>query len=279
MTKKLALSFIAAVMMLGILVGCNESDKKDEEVRSISFDKEEITLAIGESTTIEATIKPSELSDEKLTWKSSDESVATVSRGLVTAVSKGQTVITATSDNGKVATCTVTVIKKNENNDEGDDDYEPYIPIGGYIGNKCPSYPLELVDGSGTVSLNDFSGKTVVINFWGTWCGPCKAELPHFNELATEYKENVVFLIVHSVDEKEDAPNYINKNFPNSNMIFAYDLPLTAYVDKYFSLLGGSDYYPRTLVLDENGIITYTADGAISYDQLKSQIENALSKS
>jgi thiol-disulfide isomerase/thioredoxin len=160
-----------------------------------------------------------------------------------------------------------------------DDGSTEEIPIGYEVGEKCPAFNLELVDGDGAkVSIKDYAGKTIVVNFWGTWCGPCKAELPHFDELANEYSEDVVFLIVHSVSGSANASAYINEHFPDSKMIFAYDVPLDKVRDMYFNLLGGTDYYPRTLVLDKDGVITFTYDGGLSYDALKTQIENALDK-
>jgi len=153
---------------------------------------------------------------------------------------------------------------------------ESSVPTGFEIGNKCPSYDVELVDGSGSVSIKDFAGKAVVLNFWGEWCGPCRNELPHFNELADEYSEDVVFLLVHSSFSAENTASYISQNFDGSKMIFAYDVLLSEYKDKYFSLCGGTDYYPRTLVLNRDGIITYAGDGALSYDALKAEIDGAL---
>lgn len=155
---------------------------------------------------------------------------------------------------------------------------ENNIPVGSDIGNRCPAYSLDLVDGSGTVSVSDFKGKIVIVNFWGTWCGPCKQELPDFNQIANEYDGEVVVLTVHSVSEREEAPAYIAKNFPDSKMIFAYDAPLTEYVDIYFNLLGGTSFYPRTLILDENGVIVLAHDGKLSHQQLVNTIEEIKNK-
>lgn len=153
---------------------------------------------------------------------------------------------------------------------EGEEDY---IPTGSNIGNRCPTYSLELVDGSGTINVKDLKGKIVIINFWGTWCGPCKQELPDFDQVATEYADDVVVLTVHTHSERESAPEYIAEHFPNSKMLFAYDLPLTKTVDMYFNLLGGTDSYPRTLILDTEGIVVLTQDGKMSHSQLVETIE------
>lgn len=152
------------------------------------------------------------------------------------------------------------------------------IPIGSDVGNMCPSYALDLVDGSGKVSVKDFKGKIVIVNFWGTWCGPCKQELPDFDRVATEYDGDVVVLTIHSVESSAEAPAYIAEHFPNSKMLFAYDIPLTEYVDMYFNLLGGTSYYPRTLILDERGVIALTRDGKLNHEQLVETIEEIKNK-
>lgn len=152
-----------------------------------------------------------------------------------------------------------------DGNGDGDDtDYNGDFKVG----IKCPSYTLPLLDGSGSVNIKDFIGKKVVINCWGVWCGPCKQELPDFNRIASEYEDEVVILTVHSTYAKEEAPQYVAENFQGSKMIFACDLPLTEYIDLYFNLLGGTSYYPRTVILDENGIVTFECEGKQSYDNM-----------
>ena len=160
----------------------------------------------------------------------------------------------------------------------GGDGENDDIPVGSSVGMKCPSYPLELVDGSGTISVKDLKGKIVIINFWGVWCGPCKQELPDFDRIATEYDGEVVVLTVHTVTDKLDAPKYIETNFPDSKMLFAYDVPLTEYIDMYFNLLGGKSAYPRTLILDENGIVVFAQDNKLSHDVLVNTIEEIKNK-
>ena len=152
---------------------------------------------------------------------------------------------------------------------------------GNTVGDLCYNAEVELVYGNGdTVKLDDLRGKAVVVNFWGTWCPPCKAELPHFDQLASEYKDDVTFLAIHTDYQKAAVYNYVSTNFPNSEIIFAYDILIDendeSSADKYFSLLGGTMYYPRTLVLDKNGIITFADDGMLTYDALKAEIDNAL---
>ena len=154
----------------------------------------------------------------------------------------------------------------------GGDENGETPPIGNKVGNLCPGYSLELIDGSGTVNPCDYSGKIVIINFWGTWCGPCKTELPHFDRVAEEYEGEVVVITIHSTAGKDAAPSYISNNYSDSRMIFAYDIALMQNVDMYYNLLGGKSSYPRTMILDENGVITFIQDGALGYDDLVREI-------
>ena len=161
---------------------------------------------------------------------------------------------------------------------DGENEGNDNIPTGSKVGQKCPAYSLDLVDGSGKVNIKDFSGKIVIVNFWGTWCGPCKQELPDFNQVAEEYDGEVVIITVHSVYTRNEAPAYIEEHFPDSKMIFAYDLPLTENVDMYFNLLGGKSSYPRTLILDEKGIVVAAYDGKVDHSQLVDNIESIKNK-
>ncbi len=152
----------------------------------------------------------------------------------------------------------------------------PLPDVGYEVGESCYAYDLKLVGSDETINIKDLKGKVVVVNFWGTWCGPCVAELPHFNEIAAEYKDDVVVIAVHSTLIQETAEQFVNEKYPNSNMIFACDVPYDDTIDLYFSALGGTDYYPRTVVVDRDGVITFTKDSSVTYDMLKSEIENAL---
>lgn len=90
-------------------VTVNEAAPEIIDVTSISLNQTSLTLEIGESQTLTATVLPSNATDKSVTWSSSDNSVATVSGGRVTAVDSGIATIIATTNNGKTATCSVTV--------------------------------------------------------------------------------------------------------------------------------------------------------------------------
>lgn len=148
------------------------------------------------------------------------------------------------------------------------------VPPEGYLpGNLCYNYTIPLFEGEGPANFKlARAGKVTVINFWGTWCPPCKAELPHFDELAREYGDEIVMVAIHSNQGISNAPAYIAENYADSPILFGFD---NASQDCYL-LLGGIGYYPMTLVLDENGIVVDTRIGALSKDELRAIIETAL---
>ena len=165
----------------------------------------------------------------------------------------------------------------------GDDEEDDGIRTGNRVGNRCPSLDLAYVEGHGDGSFNvsELRGKVIVLNFWGTWCAPCKQELPHFDEIASEYStDEVVVVTIHTSWDGDVAPSeYIAQNYPGSNMLFVTDQRIEgSQADTYYTALGGKGSYPMTLVLDARGVITSKTVGAMSYAQLKAAVEDALAQ-
>lgn len=145
---------------------------------------------------------------------------------------------------------------------------------GNQIGNLCYSFNLEIVtpDGVTEETVDPVkSGKITIINFWGTWCTPCVNELPYFDQIATEYADEVSVIAVHTNMVSETEPEYLKNNYPDSLMTFARD----GEGEAFYSLLGGRGTYPYTIVLDENGIITQIFFESLHYEDLKSAVEAA----
>ncbi len=150
------------------------------------------------------------------------------------------------------------------------------IVEGNQPGNLCYGYDLPVVTGEGVTDeiINPAkTGKVTVINFWGTWCGPCKAELPYFNELAEKYADSVTVVAVHSYRQAIKGPAYIAANYADSKIIFTQDYDADA---GYYATLGGTDTWPFTLILDENGIVVEVVTKSIhSYEELENLVKPA----
>lgn len=118
------------------------------------------------------------------------------------------------------------------------------------------------------VNLSDYFGKPVVVNFWASWCGPCKSELPAFEKLYVEMGSDVAFMMVNLTDNYQEtlksAESYIEKQgytFP----VF-YDMNSDA-ANTYFVYS-----IPYTLFIDENGVLVDSYIGAMSENMLRNYI-------
>lgn len=153
------------------------------------------------------------------------------------------------------------------------------------VGTVVEGMDIPLYDENGltenTFNVLENTEKITVINFWGTWCGPCVAELPHFDEIASKYKDDVTVLAVHSNRLNSTATDFINQYYANSNIIFGKDFANESGKitdpEVYYTLLGGSNNtYPMTLIVDEYGIIRAHYVGSVTYEELASDIKNLL---
>lgn len=106
--RKIAAILAAAALLFGF-AACSDDDSQDVAVASVELPGTQ-TVTVGETITLAATVKPADATDKTVTWKSSDEDIATVKDGVVTGVAAGDVEITATAG-GKTATCDVRVKK------------------------------------------------------------------------------------------------------------------------------------------------------------------------
>jgi formylglycine-generating enzyme required for sulfatase activity len=107
------LNFMANLLLTAafaaVFASCGKDEPKTIEVTNVAFDRTTLTLVVGGSETLTATVTPADAADKTLKWTSSAPKIATVTDGLVTAVAKGEATITAAAANGKTATCEITV--------------------------------------------------------------------------------------------------------------------------------------------------------------------------
>ena len=154
---------------------------------------------------------------------------------------------------------------------------EPLPPRGNEVGTLCVSTELSLYTGGESFAVDQNRGKVTVINFWGTWCGPCIAELPHFEEVAKSYADTVTVVAVHSNYKAPTAAEWIAKNYPDTSILFAQD-PDDGVNGEYYTALGGEGDFPMTVIVDAEGVITFTRRGSLTHDELVAAVEEALSK-
>lgn len=142
---------------------------------------------------------------------------------------------------------------------------------GAHRGRKDESpYRLILKDLSGKKhSVSEFQGQVLVLNFWATWCGPCKDELPMLNELAQKYAASRVVFLAASIDDRDgikDIPKFLAQH----NVTLTVWTGATAGTIKK---LGLGEIIPATMVLDQNGNVAGRIMGEARRDDITSRLD------
>jgi thiol-disulfide isomerase/thioredoxin len=129
---------------------------------------------------------------------------------------------------------------------------------------------FSVADGDGNkVNLTDFYGKPIVVNFWASWCGPCKSEMPDFEEAYLTYGDEINFLMVNMTDgareTTEVAQAYIDSQ--------GYTFPVYFDVDQDAAITYGVTSIPSTFFIDKEGHAVAYAQGAISSEILQTGLD------
>jgi peroxiredoxin len=133
----------------------------------------------------------------------------------------------------------------------------------------APDFSLESLDGK-TVRLSDLRGKAVLLNFWATWCGPCKIEMPWFVELQNQYASQGFQIIGVAMDEasKEDIGKFAKDMGVNYPILIGKE----AVGDQY----GGVPALPETFVIGRDGKIVDKIFGLRGKAEIEDSIKKAL---
>lgn len=134
-----------------------------------------------------------------------------------------------------------------------------------------PDFTVFDVDGK-EVHLSDFKGKPVVLNFWASWCGPCKSEMPDFDEKAKELEDKVQFLMVNVTDGSQETVESASQFIKDQGYTFPvfYDTEMNA------SSAYGATSLPMTFFIDAEGFGIARAVGAINSAALQQGIDMIL---
>lgn len=133
---------------------------------------------------------------------------------------------------------------------------------------KVPNFTVYDLNGN-EVSLYDYLGKPVVLNFWATWCGPCQSEMPAFDQMYQKYNNQITFLMVNVTDGSRDTVESVTAFYKDSGYTFPiyFDTTLEA------SMTYGAYSIPLTFFIDAEGNLLYNQMGAISEDTLTQCME------
>ena len=133
--------------------------------------------------------------------------------------------------------------------------------------NLAPDFTIYDIDGN-TYRLSDFRGKPVILNFWASWCGPCKAEMPDFEEAYRTYGEEIAFLIVNLTDGSSETVETASAYIADQGYTFPvyYDVAMEG-------AIGYSIYaIPVTYFIDAEGAVRAANEGMLNAEALEANI-------
>lgn len=142
--------------------------------------------------------------------------------------------------------------------------------IEGLIGKKAPDFALKDINNK-PFNLSSLRGKVVILNFWATWCPPCRAEMPSLNNLYREFRNKGLEVVAISTDRYSSIiKDYISKNPIDFTVLIDTDNKVSRQF-KVFSI-------PTTFLIDRNGIIIerYLGEENWASPEIKKKIKEAL---
>ena len=129
---------------------------------------------------------------------------------------------------------------------------------------------LTLRDVNGNkVRMSEYQGHIVVLNFWATWCGPCKEELPRLGQMAERYAGQKVAFVLASIDEPKKLD--IVRDYLAQQKV-ALPVLVGANVD-LLEQLSGTNIVPATLIIDDNGEIVRAINGEAREEDVREAVE------
>ena len=142
---------------------------------------------------------------------------------------------------------------------------------GDVIGAAAPDFELNIVNAGGkTMKLSDLKGKAVLLNFWATWCEPCKVEMPWFVDLQKEYGQQGLQIVGVSMDDEGEKPvsEFAKK--------MGVNYPILLGTDKVADLYGGVEGLPTSFFIDRSGKMVARESGLISQSRIVENIKKSL---
>ncbi len=145
----------------------------------------------------------------------------------------------------------------------------PLKLVGDVQGMPAPNFVLPTLDGS-TLKLSDFRGKAVLLNFWATWCGPCKVEMPWFADLQKQYGKDGLVILGVAMDDS--APAKIAQ-FANE---MGVNYPILLGSDKVSDDYGDVQYLPTSFYIARDGTIVDKMTGLLDRKDIEEAVKKTL---
>jgi cytochrome c biogenesis protein CcmG/thiol:disulfide interchange protein DsbE len=149
------------------------------------------------------------------------------------------------------------------------------------LGKPAPAFTLEDLSGR-KVSLADYKGKALLLDFWATWCAPCRIETPWLIELRNQYADRgfeVLAISADDLDRRDPARlNSEKREISRFAQRMRMPYPVLLDADSISQPYGGLDALPTSFFVDRNGTVVAAQMGLTSKDEIEANIRKALGK-
>ena len=134
------------------------------------------------------------------------------------------------------------------------DSKSPSGGSGGLVGNPAPDFTLESLNGAGKAGVAAWKGKVIIVDFWATWCEPCKKSFPKLQELSTKYKASGLEIVGVSEDDE-------NTGIKEFGATYGAKFPLVWDKDKSVAGKWKPASMPGSFIVDRKGVVRYVHTG------------------
>ncbi|SDR10651.1 peroxiredoxin family protein [Virgibacillus salinus] len=157
------------------------------------------------------------------------------------------------------------VVEDDTKEESTSEESEGNNKVGLEIGNMAPDFELTTLKGK-TVKLSDFRGQRVLVNFWATWCPPCRAEMPDMEKF---HQNKDITILAINLTETESTKSDVSDFVEKFELTFPILMDETVEVANQYQI----QPIPTSYMIDSNGIIQFKALGAMNYELMVQEFE------
>ncbi|SEQ84037.1 Peroxiredoxin [Virgibacillus subterraneus] len=157
------------------------------------------------------------------------------------------------------------VVEDDTKEESTSEESEGNNKVGLEIGNMAPDFELTTLKGK-TVKLSDFRGKRVLVNFWATWCPPCRAEMPDMEKF---HQNKDITILAINLTETESTKSDVSDFVEKFELTFPILMDETVEVANQYQI----QPIPTSYMIDSNGVIQFKALGAMNYELMVQEFE------
>ncbi|WP_282174194.1 TlpA disulfide reductase family protein [Cytobacillus firmus] len=142
------------------------------------------------------------------------------------------------------------------------------LPIGLEKGSLAPDFELTDMEGN-PAKLSDYRGKAVLLNFWASWCPPCRAEMPHMEKLYKKYKDKKFDILAVNLTNTEKNNGDAEKFVKELGLTFTIPMDVKGTVGADYNIMA----YPTSYFIDSDGVIREKVLGALNEEYMEKEIK------